>query len=82
MNSLEDTKNRLEAALSRLDQAVDRRMGDLAQLRDGAAGQEDLGEAHAALKSDHEALKEVTEQTAVRLETAMARLGNVLDAKS
>ena len=82
MNSLEEAKNRLDAALGRLEKAATLRMEDVSVLRSTAEEQEDLSKAHASLQKEHAQLKGIGEQTAKRLEQAMNRLGSILESKS
>ena len=82
MNSLEEAKSRLDAALAKLDQAVAGKVRDMQDLRASHAGQEGLRESHEALRAEHGELRQLTEHTVGRLETALSRLGTVLESKA
>ncbi|RED49773.1 hypothetical protein [Aestuariispira insulae] len=80
MTSLEEAKHRLETALARLDQAVSARLDDLSGLREGEAGHQELRQDCQTLRAENGELRQLTEQTASRLEVALTRLGNVLES--
>lgn len=78
MSRLEQSRARLENALSRLEAAVAEKTIDLGELRGEKARTEDLAEAHDALKEDHEALARLTGEVSSRLDGALLRLSKVL----
>lgn len=72
MRSLQDAQNRFEAALGRLEKALDREPAT------GAEDVQDLTRALAEAKADYADLKARSDQVADRLDETIARLRRLL----
>jgi hypothetical protein len=77
MSKIEDAALRLEAAVARLEQAVERR-GERGL--DGAAASRQLVTDLAAAKDDYAALEATTTRVASRLDATIERLSAALGA--
>lgn len=75
MSRLQEAHERLETAITRLDQAVDKRFTDVDSQQDATA----LSEALIAAQSDNTRLQAVTSTLASRLDSTIDRLRKILD---
>ncbi len=79
MSKLSDANARLDAAMARLDEAVEGHRARAAQSADAGAENEQLRTQLEKLQSDFDTLRETSGTVSSRLDAAIGRLRTMLD---